>query len=657
MVSVLFSALSMSALCCRAARFAKGARLVVLHAAIARLTPGLLTPGLLIPGLLVMGLLVMGLGLAAGPALADGQRTYLDLSHDTMRQQLAADDLDAAARTLSWIRRVDAQDDVAAVLAAELQLRRGNVALAAMSLLDIISDADAGQSAVLEAQRVLTDLGDGDYLASVVVTGAMLEDAAGYSDALPQTLLPAQEGGFAYAVEIVPQSDPDQTASLLDFAPTTPAIEMAQAAGRPPPVPVPGAAVETAALQTPPPTAPDGGPPALIDLVFENPADLELNFALFQEQMATNDLDGASATLERVLLIDPRSKLAKMLLADVKLRKGDLIQARSILRTLLAEEDTPPEMAARAEAIFDEVESQLDPLSTQTRLALELGNTQNAFGRAEADEILFLNLPINNTTPDKSDSYMSYEIGFDAVRELDRQTPTLLEAGIAVTGRDTAHRDLSDVRSMSARLSVTQRAAITLSAGGFASMTRVNHKSFNQNAGLYAAVVTPFAGSWEASQSLSFSRSTYSDYPGIANNAGRSERSAVAKFSLSRQFSQALVNLAVSAGKSKARSRVNDLKFTKSELTMAGMIGSFSVTGSLSRQWTRNDIANAFVSPLRPKKRQDTRMVKLRYPRGSTLGNFYFIPYLRMSSSSTKSNIPNNRREGSEAAIGLEAVF
>ena len=87
--------------------------------------------------------------------------------------------------------------------------------------------------------------------------------------------------------------------------------------------------------------------------------------------MATNDLDGASATLERVLLIDPRSKLAKVLLADVKLRKGDLIQARSILRTLLAEEDTPPDMAARAEAIAVEVESRLDPLSTQTRLALE----------------------------------------------------------------------------------------------------------------------------------------------------------------------------------------------------------------------------------------------------------------------------------------------
>jgi len=612
-------------------------------------------------GMIVAGLLVSAM-LGGIPATADSQRTYLDLSHDTMRQQLAINDLEAASRTLSWIRRVNAKDDVAAVLSAELQLRRGNVALAAMSLIDIISGADTGQAAVLEAQRVLTDLGDGDYLAGVIVTDAMLDEASRRQNEPLPMLLPAEEGAFAYAVATVPQPDVDQMASLLAFAPTTPVIEMAKAAGRAPPVPIPGApapgvTVETAALQTPVPTTPDGRPPALIDLVFENPADLELNFALFQEQLATNDLDGASATLERVLLIDPRSKLAKVLLADVKLRKGDLIQARSILRTLLAEEDTPPEMAARAEAIAEEVESRLDPLSTQTRLALEWGNTQNAFGRAESDEILFLNLPITNTTPDKSDSYVSYEVGFDAVRELDRQTPTLLEAGIAVTGRDTAHRDLSDVRSMSARLSVTQRAAVTMSAGGFASMTRVNNKGFNRNAGIYAALVTPFAGDWEASQSLSFSRSTYAAYPGIANNTGRSERSAVAKFSLSRQFSKALVNLAVSAGRSKARNRVNDLKFTKSELTMAGMIGDFSVTGTLSRQWTRNDIADVFISPLPPKKRQDSRTVKLRYPRGSSLGTFYFIPYVWVSSTSTKSNIPNSRREGSEAAIGLETVF
>ena len=55
---------------------------------------------------LLAAMLLAGAMFGAMPVLADGQRSYLDLSHDTMRQQLAANDLQAAARTLSWIRRV-----------------------------------------------------------------------------------------------------------------------------------------------------------------------------------------------------------------------------------------------------------------------------------------------------------------------------------------------------------------------------------------------------------------------------------------------------------------------------------------------------------------------------------------------------------------------
>ena len=131
----------------------------------------------------------------------------------------------------------------------------------------------------------------------------------------------------------------------------------------------------------------------------------------------------------------------------------------------------------------------------------------------------------------------------------------------------------------------------------------------------------------------------------------------VAKLGLSRQFKQALVNLAMSVGRSRARNRLNDLDFKKAEVTMAGMVGDFSVTGSVSRQWTQNKHADLFVSPLVPTKRQDVRSVKFRYPRGSSIGDFYFIPYFRMTSHSTKANIPNNRREGSEAAFGIETVF
>ena len=598
-----------------------------------------------------------------GAFMASTDVTYLELSYATMRRQLAEDALDDAAQTLSWIRRVAPQDEVASVLAAELQLRRGNVAIAAMTLLDITERQDVDVAARREAERTMSVLAGWSGLEGIIVSDAMLDQVMMQAAAVG-TQIPRRprrivdDAVFAYAVGEVPAPTAEQQSSLSGFADTTPAMEMAMAAGRTlSPPPAANSNIQVASALAPPPSVPDAGPRDLIDLVFDDPTNLELNFALFQQQMATGDLDGAASTLERVLLVDPRSKLAKVLMADVSIRKGDLILARNILGNLLDEEDTPPDMSERAETLLAEVETRLDPTKYQTRLAVEYGRTENAFGRAESDEILFLNLPVVNNTPNRSDDYASYDLGFDVTRELDRQTPTLLEAGITVTGRDTSHRDLSDVRTISANLSLTQLAAVRLSGGLFASTTAVNRQSFNRNAGLFAAVVTPLGAKWEASQSISISRSKYAQYPGIANNGGRSERSVVAKLGLSRQFRQALVNLAMSVGRSRARNRLHDLDFKKAEVTMAGMVGDFSVTGSVSRQWTQNKHADLFVSPLVPTKRQDVRSVKFRYPRGSSIGDFYFIPYFRMTSHSTKANIPNNRREGSEAAFGIETVF
>ena len=598
-----------------------------------------------------------------GAFMASTDVTYLELSYATMRRQLADEALDDAAQTLSWIRRVAPQDEVASVLAAELQLRRGNVAIAAMTLLDITERQDVDVAARREAERTMSVLAGWSGLEGIIVSDAMLDQVMMQAAAVG-TQIPRRprrivdDAVFAYAVGEVPAPTAEQQSSLSGFADTTPAMEMAMAAGRTlSPPPAANSNIQVASALAPPPSVPDAGPRDLIDLVFDDPTNLELNFALFQQQMATGDLDGAASTLERVLLVDPRSKLAKVLMADVSIRKGDLILARNILGNLLDEEDTPPDMSERAETLLAEVETRLDPTKYQTRLAVEYGRTENAFGRAESDEILFLNLPVVNNTPNRSDDYASYDLGFDVTRELDRQTPTLLEAGITVTGRDTSHRDLSDVRTISANLSLTQLAAVRLSGGLFASTTAVNRQSFNRNAGLFAAVVTPLGAKWEASQSISISRSKYAQYPGIANNGGRSERSVVAKLGLSRQFRQALVNLAMSVGRSRARNRLHDLDFKKAEVTMAGMVGDFSVTGSVSRQWTQNKHADLFVSPLVPTKRQDVRSVKFRYPRGSSIGDFYFIPYFRMTSHSTKANIPNNRREGSEAAFGIETVF
>ena len=89
----------------------------------------------------------------SGPSHAES--TYLSLTREKMRRQLAANDLDRAAQTLQWIRNIDPNDAVTNVLAIELQLRRGNVAAAAMRLIDILGGAPATDAGRAEARRIL----------------------------------------------------------------------------------------------------------------------------------------------------------------------------------------------------------------------------------------------------------------------------------------------------------------------------------------------------------------------------------------------------------------------------------------------------------------------------------------------------------------------
>ena len=245
----------------------------------------------------------------SGPSHADS--TYLSLTRERMRQQLAAGDLEPAARTLQWIRKIDPDDAVASVLAIELQLRRGNVAAAAMRLIELLDGSTATGATQAEAERILTLLEQAGAGAAVMVTRAMLDAAT-----LPATpeplLLVAVDDGFDYNVVDTPIVGDAVSEQILAFAATTPLGDM-RAAGRGATPPV-----QLASATAPAPPVPvPGQRPELIDLVFADPTNLQLNFALFQEQLATGDLDGAMVTLERVLIVDPESKLAKVLLADV----------------------------------------------------------------------------------------------------------------------------------------------------------------------------------------------------------------------------------------------------------------------------------------------------------------------------------------------------
>ena len=143
-----------------------------------------------------------------------------------MRQQLAAGDLEPAARTLEWIRRIDPDDAVAGILAIELQVRRGNIAAAAMQLIEVLNEADVTKDTHAQAQRILAFLASGAGTgAGVMVTRDML-DEANLPEATGPLLLAADDDGFAYEIGTPPPGDDDLPRQIRKFSAATPLDEM-----------------------------------------------------------------------------------------------------------------------------------------------------------------------------------------------------------------------------------------------------------------------------------------------------------------------------------------------------------------------------------------------------------------------------------------------
>lgn len=96
--------------------------------------------------------------------------------------------------------------------------------------------------------------------------------------------------------------------------------------------------------------------PVLMAALFQNPTNLELNFEIMQAQMAEGNLEAAEATLERVLILDPDSRLARFLMAEIRIQLGKLSSARVLLLELLDDPDTNEDTRNRAEALIAQID-------------------------------------------------------------------------------------------------------------------------------------------------------------------------------------------------------------------------------------------------------------------------------------------------------------
>ena len=275
-------------------------------------------------------------------------------------------------------------------------------------------------------------------------------------------------------------------------------------------------------------------PPSELSLLmaqlFDDPTNLELNFEIMQAQIAEGNLEAAEATLERVLILDPKSRLARFLMAEIRIQLGKLSSARVLLIELIDDPETTPNTRTRAEQLVTQIDDATQTVRFSGGYSVYMGQTQNAFGRSEKSQILFLDIPVENTTKDKSDQYYGYQLYYRMLKELDSQTPTQLDAGIRFSKRDTHDPSLSDLKTISADISVVQIDQHRISAGLFGAYTDVNNQDFSRNLGLTVNVRTTLFDAVQFATNVTANRTIYLPIETVANNRGKSNRSYSLQF-------------------------------------------------------------------------------------------------------------------------------
>ena len=397
--------------------------------------------------------------------------------------------------------------------------------------------------------------------------------------------------------------------------------------------------------------------PELMAALFEDPTNLELNFRVMQAQIATGNLEGAEATLERVLYIDPDSTIARILMADIQIQLGKFISAKRILDAIIENKDSPPQTVERAKELVDQIEGTLETRQVSGGFSFYLGQTENAFGRAKEEEILLFDLPFENDTKDKSDQVYGYRAYLSIVQELNYQTPTQFRAGLTTSGRETHDPSRSDVQTHTLDFSFQQNDAIRSTLGGYGSYTNVGLQEFSKSVGGFVSASTQLKNIGALTATLSASRNVYFPFNGVANNAGKTNRSYSFSVDLTRGANFGFVKLGLLGGVNNAQDEINDFRFEKAELTGFATNNVFALTATLARQWVRYDIADTFISAKRQKSETDSISLNLRYLNAVEIDDLDFIPFLRASASETKSNIPNYRKDSAEVSVGMEVSF
>lgn len=396
----------------------------------------------------------------------------------------------------------------------------------------------------------------------------------------------------------------------------------------------------------------------LAERIFQDPTNLSLNLDYFKEQVARGELESAEVTLERILLVDPDSKFAKILMAETQIKLGKLSEARNNLNRLLLDTDLRPEMRQKALDYVAQIEGILNPVTWRHSVGLTAGVANNALGRTDSGTVLFRDRSLSSGQADSDVSFNELSFNTAMSYKLPYETPTSLTISGFGSGRESDHEDLAGTSTIGGSVAIKEiNKTTSLESSLSAFHTRVEGQPYANFASLAASMMTGLTENLILGTSVALSKNMYQDFEGISKNTDNSGETVVASLSLNGQVKKVgwSVTGKWSDSNAKDASASNDLASLSMALNYK--FDNCSNVFSANQTWARAKAANTFISN-KPKRVVTTNWT---YGGSCVVENFLkgvsIEPSYKFVWRDADSNIPNYAKESSEYSLGVKLRF
>lgn len=404
----------------------------------------------------------------------------------------------------------------------------------------------------------------------------------------------------------------------------------------------------------------------IFEQVLGDPGNLELNFLLFKKQLAENNVKGATATLERVLLTDPNSKLARIMYAQLKLRMGNRTEGLRNLDQISQDTTATSDMRKNAAALREGLK-RAEQMNTRriprkkfvSRLKLGGGIAENALGTSDENQITFFDNDFLNTVPDIDESFSTAQLDVTYTPSFNLDDDEFFQFYASNQIKDFKNLNRYDLTLTTLGKSYSKGSERTLGLSVSLTDINLNWHNYASIFNLAANVKLPISETFTLIPVVTAARSVHSYHPDIATNKGNTGWTYKVGLGAEYRKERFFVSLQPSLTQLDKNDRLNNYDQEQIAFIAGRKFEQILISGRFNRSERSYEQADPFISSLRKRKDRLSEYSASLFWTPQAVAQNRMIPQLEIGifHKKIKSNLPNFSKETTDLTFSVSWVF